>query len=179
MRVVFRCTNGFLERLEQDLRRPHSHAAERVGFIAVRAASFAEGLLLLAQDYYPVEDADYIRDDSVGALIGPEGLRKALEIALLNSVGIFHVHCHEYAFGGRHWFSPTDLDEQLNFVPDFFKVNRRMPHGAIVLGPHRSAAGRVWLSRATVAPITEFGYVGHRMTTRHTASDGTAHVDND
>ena len=178
MRVVFRCTNEFLERVEQDLRRPHSHAAERVGFIAVRAASLSEGLLLLAQHYYPVEDADYVRDNSVGALIGPEGLRKALEIALLNPVGIFHVHCHEYALGGRHWFSPIDLREQLSFVPDFFKVNRKNPHGAIVLGPHRSAAGRVWLSPTTVKPIAEFGYVGRPMTTRYTSADGTARVEN-
>jgi len=176
MRAVFRCSNAFLESVEQDLSRPHAHAAERIGFIAVRAAALSNGLLLLAQDYYPVEDSDYVRDESVGALIGHEGLRKALEIALLNPVGIFHVHAHEYAFGGRHWFSPTDLDEQDNFVPDFFKVNRKMPHGAIALGPRRSAVGRVWLAPNTVLPIAEFGCAGRHLMTRFADRDGTAVV---
>lgn len=176
MRALFRCTYDFLERVAQDLSRPHSHAAERVGFIAVRAAWLTDGLLMLAQEFYPVADDDYVRDDSVGALIGPEGLRKALEISLLNPVGIFHVHCHEYAFGGRHWFSSTDLDEQMKFVPDFFKVNRKMPHGALVLGPRRTAAGRVWLSPDVVEPITEFGYVGHHLATRHPDPSGIARV---
>lgn len=176
MRTLFRCTGDFLNAVEGDLRRPHAHAAERVGFIAVRAAALSDGLLLLAQSYYPVDDDDYVRDDSVGALIGPEGLRKALEIALLNPVGIFHVHAHEIAFGGRHWFSPTDLDEQDNFVPDFFKVNRKMPHGAIALGPHRSAVGRIWLSPTTVLPISEFGYSGQHSMARFTDRDGVARV---
>jgi hypothetical protein len=179
MRAVFRCTNQFLSTVERDLRRPHAHAAERVGFIAVRAAGLRDGLLLLAQDYYPVDDRDYVRDNSVGALIGAAGLRKALEIALLNPVGIFHVHAHEFAFGRRHWFSPTDLDEQDNFVPDFFKVNRKMPHGAIALGPHRTAVGRVWLAPTTTFPIAEFGYAGHHLMTRFTERDGTAQVADD
>jgi hypothetical protein len=71
----------------------------------VRAAQGQDHLVLLAQNYFPVADMDYLPDDTVGAMKGAEALRKALEIALLNPVGMFHVHIH--MLGRRLWFSPT------------------------------------------------------------------------
>ncbi len=156
--------------VRHDLRRPHAFAAERVGFVSVRAAYAGEDLLLLAQDYHPVADADYLQDDSVGAMVGQEGLRKALEIALLHPVGVFHVH--EHFFPGRVWFSHTDLREQHSFVPDFFKVRANMPHGAVVLGPQQ-AAGRVWLAPTKVQSITEFNEIGMRLTFWRPEVDGS------
>jgi len=81
--------------------------ANRAGTVAFRARLLA------------VADADYVKDESVGAKIGQEALRKALETALLNPVGLLHVHMHD--FPGPLWFSRIDLREQLNFVPDFSK----------------------------------------------------------
>src|SRR5262249_6141242 len=109
-------------------------------------------------------------DETVGAMMGAEALRKALEIALLNPVGMFHVHMH--MLGSRLWFSPIDLREQLRYVPDFFKVRRGMPHGAIVLSPH-SAAGRAWLSADEIVRIDEFNVVGSQMKTTRSSRDGS------
>src|SRR5262249_26964136 len=120
MSLVFRTTEEFMATVRSDLARPHPFAHERVGFITVRAAMGWHHLVLLAQDYHPVADADYLDDPSVGAMMGQEAIRKALDVALLNPVGMFHVHMHELP--GRLWFSPTDLREQLRYVPDFFKV---------------------------------------------------------
>src|SRR5437660_5723305 len=114
MRILFRATEHFLADVRSDLMRPHRFAHERVGFISVRAAQAQNHLVLLAQNYFPVADADYLPDPTVGAMMGPEALRKALEIALLNPVGMFHVHMH--MLGRRLWFSPTDLSEQLRYV---------------------------------------------------------------
>src|SRR5882672_10469863 len=86
-RTVFRATSTFMSDMRKDLMRPHAFAHERVGFITVRAAMGAESLMMLAENYYPVADEDYLRDTSVGAMIGQEALRKALEIALLQRVG--------------------------------------------------------------------------------------------
>jgi hypothetical protein len=116
---------------------------------------------LLAESYHPVADDDYIDDPTVGAMMGQEAIRKALNIALLQPVGMFHVHMHEHR--GRPAYSPTDRREQLKFVPDFFKVRRQMPHGAIVLSYDR-AIGRAWFDRNTVIDITEFNITGSRMT---------------
>lgn len=170
MKIVFRTTESFMAHVRTDLIRTHAFAAERVGFITVRAAQGHEHLVLLAQDYHPVADGDYVDDPSVGAMIGQEALRKALEIALLNPIGIFHVHMH--TFPGRVWFSRTDLSEQLRFVPDFFKVRPSMPHGAIVLSPN-SVAGRAWLSPSQIVPITEFNVVDSQIKVTRSSDDGS------
>ncbi|WLB57450.1 hypothetical protein [Bradyrhizobium japonicum] len=127
-------------------------------------------MVLLAENYYPVADYEYVRDDTVGAMIGQEALRKALELALLQRVGVFHVHMHFPS--ARLWFSPTDLREQAKFVPDFFKVCPQMPHGAVVLN-NKAIAGRVWTAPTQVKNIEEFNIVGTRSTVRRAASDGS------
>ncbi len=153
MKTIFKATGSFLDDVRKDLARPHKFAAERVGFIAVRAASAKNSLVLLAQAYHPLTDEDYVNDQSVGAMMGQEAIRKALNVALLESAGMFHIHMHEHR--GRPSFSRTDLREQLKFVPDFFKVRPQLPHGAIVLS-HDRAAGRVWLGPETIVAISEF-----------------------
>lgn len=153
MRTIFRATADFVKRMRQDLERPHAFAAERVGFISVRAANAGESLLLLAHEYHPVADADYVNAPSVGAMMGQEAIRKALNIALLQPVGMIHVHMHGHR--GVPGFSKIDLTEQLHFVPDFFKVRKDMPHGAMVLSFDK-AAGRIWLNPTAICDIDEF-----------------------
>lgn len=161
MKAIFRATSPFLFDVRRDLARPHRFAAERVGFISIRAANAGSNIILLAEGYHPVADDDYIDDSTVGAMMGQEAIRKALNVALFKPVGMFHVHVHEHM--GRPSFSRTDLREQLKFVPDFFKVRRSMPHGAIVLS-HDRTIGRVWLNPKKVVGISEFNTVGSRMT---------------
>lgn len=169
-RTVFRATEAFMAEMRKDLMRPHAFAHERVGFITVRAAKGAGDLVMLAENYYPVADDDYLRDPSVGAMIGQEALRKALELALLQGAGVFHVHMHGPS---QHlWFSGIDLREQLKFVPDFFKVCPNMPHGAIVLN-FKTAAGRVWLAPGDVSNIDEFNVTGSRMIITRANRDGS------
>src|SRR5450631_3932169 len=87
--TIFRATSAFMAEMRRDLSRRHAFAHERVGFITVRAASGVDGLVLLADNYYPVADDEYEEDDTVGAMIGQEALRKALNLALLQGVGVF------------------------------------------------------------------------------------------
>lgn len=167
---TFRVTSSFIQEVRRDLSRPHAFAHERVGFITVRAASGADGLVLLAEKYYPVADGEYVRDNTVGAMIGQEALRKALELALLQGVGVFHAHMHFPS--ARLSFSSTDLREQAKFVPDFFKVCPQMPHGAVVLND-KALAGRIWTAPSHVKNIDEFNIVGTRSTVRRAAADGS------
>jgi len=171
MTIIYRSTDQLMAEVRRDLVRKHPFAEERVGFISVKAAQTQDGLLLIADNYFPVADNDYLYDDTVGAMMGAEALRKALNIALLNQVGIIHVHMHLYP--GRLWFSRTDLREQLKFVPDFFKVRRNMPHGAMVLSPF-TAAGRMWLAPDIIERIAEFNTVGSHLKVSRSADDGSA-----
>jgi hypothetical protein len=161
MRVRFKITMGLLASIRADLGRPHPFAYERVGFVLAAAAQSASGVLVLAQEHHPVADDDYLPDSSVGAMMGPEAIRKAMEWALMKKVCIFHVHSH----GGRGIprFSAVDVRESAKFVPDFLKVAPQMIHGSIVLSDD-AAAGRLWVSgNSGPQDVIEFVEVGIPM----------------
>src|SRR5262249_33820763 len=94
------------------------------------------------------------RGSSVGAQIGSDAMRKALEAAYANRSALLHIHTH----GGRGLpaFSRTDLASAAQFVPGFFNAIPRMPHGLIVLS-HTSARGLLWTS-ATSTPQYADGF---------------------
>jgi len=145
MKTHFKITRPLLAEIRLDLERPHPFAWERVGFIFAGVARVApDELLLLAHAYSPVADEDYLFDRSVGAMMGSDAIRKALQTALQTQTAAFHVHMH--AHDGRPDFSRVDLTENAKFVPDFFKVGPQAPHGALVLSQD-SAVGQVWLGR--------------------------------
>lgn len=159
MRIAFKLLDRTLERVKSDLRRPHAYAFERVGFLVCRAAALPDsGILLLVSGYIPVFDEHYIDDPRYGATISASGFEAAWQLAFKNPVSIFHVHLHEHP--GIPMFSSVDYKESANFVPDFLKVRRTMPHGAIVLSAD-AAWGQCWTSR-TRPPrtITDFHFIG-------------------
>ncbi len=161
MRVRFKITTGLLASIRADLGRPHPFAFERVSFILAAAAQSASGVLILAQEHHPVADEDYLPDSSVGAMMGPEAIRKAMEQAFMKKVCVFHVHSH-----GGHGiprFSDIDVRESAKFVPDFLKVAPQMIHGSIVLSDD-AAAGRWWISgNSEPEDVSAFVEVGAPM----------------
>ena len=159
MTVRFKITAALLAAVREDVRRPHPFAHERVGFISAGLSSSRDdGLLVLAQEYRPVTDDEYLRDPTVGAMIGPDAIRNALQWALQDGVAVFHVHTH--GGSGIPGFSGIDLRESAKFVPDFFKVAPQCAHGAIVLSD-TAARGLIWFSRSQAPEsIISFGEVG-------------------
>lgn len=161
MRVRFKITQGLLAEIRSDLERPHAFAHERVGFVSAGLSSMGRDLLVLARSYRGVRDEDYLDDRSVGAMMGREAIRRALEWSMQNGHAIFHVHTH----GGRGipGFSSVDIRENKKFVPDFFKVAPQCAHGALVLSD-QAARGQIWLDRASASlEITDFVAVGAAM----------------
>jgi hypothetical protein len=162
MKIIFKITNTLLDEVRDDLVRTHEFAAERVGFFVCRVASLPSGgAVILVHDYKPVEDADYVDDPTVGAMMGPGAIRKALEFALNNKSGMFHVHMHEHL--DRPRFSRVDTRESAKFVPDFWNVRPEMPHGAVVLSKD-SACGFCWIPGVSKpAEITDVKFIGSPM----------------
>lgn len=162
MRIVFKITSRLLRTVQADLSRPHKIAAERVGFISGNVASLSDGgLIVLARNYHVVDDADYVDDPTVGAMLGASGFRKALQFAYSERVSMWHVHCH--AHRGQPWFGHTDLSENAAFVPDFFHVRPEFPHGALVTS-RDGLAGLCWLPGAqTPLRISTLTVVGAPM----------------
>jgi hypothetical protein len=158
MPMIFRMRGDLLHRIHIDLQRPHRFASERVGFILCRAGHLTnKGIVIMASDYQPVDDEDYLNLShvdglEVGATMGPAALRKALQIAYNNGgcdMSMFHVHHHNHL--GMPGFSQVDDRESRRFVPDFFNIAPRVPHGAIVLSDDM-AYGKCWTSKPS-APV--------------------------
>jgi hypothetical protein len=165
MRTYFRARGDLLESVRADLHRRHPFAAERVGFLLCRAGTLDDGgLLILGAAYHAVADDDYVRDDNVGAMMGPAAIRKAMQRAYnggAQDIGLFHVHMHGHR--GLPGFSKVDLSEYLKFVPDFFNAVPSMVHGAIVLSFDR-AIGLCWPARGSgPVLIDRFASVGAPM----------------
>jgi hypothetical protein len=152
MNLHFKIASDLLATMRLDLRRPHPFAHERVGFLSAGLSAVGDDVLILARAYCPVSDQDYLPDASVGAMMGPEAIRKALEIALRTGAALFHVHTH----GGRGLpeFSGIDLRENPKFVPDFCKVAPQSVHGAVVLSD-TAARGQVWIGRTRAHKFIE------------------------
>lgn len=163
MRIAFRIRRAMFDAVREDLARPHSFASERVGFVYCRfGRTMGGGLLILAHDYAAVGDADYIDDPSYGALLGPVPFRQALERTLGDAFGIFHIHDHPHRGVARP--SSIDLAESARFVPDFFHVRDRLPHGALITS-RDTLSGMVWMAeRASPLTISEISIVGAPMT---------------
>lgn len=158
MNIRFKITQKLLDTIRSDLRRPHAIAHERIGFVAGGLAAAHDELLILARDYRPVDDAEYLDDRSVGAMIDASAIRRARQWAMNSRAAIFHVHTH----GGRGvpGFSSVDNRENAKFIPNFVSVAPFAVHGAIVLSD-TAAFGQVWLGRNQPRPfITTFNAVG-------------------
>ena len=159
MRPVFRIPRLLLDEIHADLSRLHAFAAERVGFVSCKLAELTgDRLAVLAHQYHPVRDEHYEDDPSVGAMISGSAFREVLQFAYSHRSCIFHVHRHEHF--GRPGFSRVDEEEAAKFVPDFWKVQADLPHGALVLS-HDSIDGLCWVPRARqIVPFDNYVVVG-------------------
>lgn len=161
MKIRLKIHADLLEGIRRDLERPHAFAAERVGFVTAGVAVSGEWLLLLAREYHPVADEDYLRDFSAGATIGSDAMGKAAERAYEPRSALLHIHYH--GGRGKPAFSGTDLRSGAEFVPGFFHVTAKMPHGMLVLSDD-SATGMLWLDgKKDGTDIDEFVSVGSRI----------------
>lgn len=158
MTVHFKIRSALLTAIRTDLRRPHPFARERVGFVSAGLSAVGPDVLVLAREYRTVYDDEYLRDPSVGAMMGPTAIRRALQWAMEDGVAVFHVHTHGGL--GIPGFSGIDLRENAKFVPDFLKVAPQCAHGAIVLSD-TAAHGQVWFDRSqphhVIASFVEVG----------------------
>jgi hypothetical protein len=150
MNIVMRIPKKLMEEIRQDLMRSHAFAAERVGFISCHKAILPDGILVLADGYYPVAENDYLQNQRVGAMIGADAIRKAMQKAYSEQCGMFHVHMHHHR--GRPSFSSIDRKCNNTLIPDFFNASHNMPHGAVVLSLD-GAHGQCWSSKNNASTI--------------------------
>jgi molybdopterin/thiamine biosynthesis adenylyltransferase len=115
-----------------DLRRPHSFADERVGFLHSTSKVLADGtVLVIATEYNRVNDEHYIEDDQVGAKINSAAIRAAMQRSLEKQGGCFHVHLHDH--GGRPGPSRTDSNSLPSLVESLGNIAPNQANGFLIL----------------------------------------------
>jgi len=130
--IKYRIPSRIYQEMILDLRRPHSFAHERVGFLFTRSKKLLSGtLLILATKYVPVDDADYIHDETVGARINNTAIRKAMQQIYDFKLGGFHVHMHGHA--GTPSPSFTDRKGLPGIVESFANISGAELNGYLIL----------------------------------------------
>jgi hypothetical protein len=146
MKITVKLTGALHTEMLRDLSRRHPFAAERVGFVAGRIGTGADGSrLLLLTRYYPIADAEYLKDKLVGARIGSEAITKAMHTVYHGRAtheGIFHIHLHGHQ--GEPGMSGVDSREIPPLIPGFQSIGRDAAHGVIILSFDHGSAW-VWL----------------------------------
>jgi hypothetical protein len=160
MKVKLRMTHSMFGKMIADLRRPHGFAYERVGFLFCKQSSTSSGALLLAFKYVPIRDEQYIRDESVGARFDSSSIREAMQVALSEGVGAFHVHLHDHA--GTPRLSGVDVREMQALIPCFVNVCPDRVHGALVLSLD-SATANGWSSGESQGEKVRVSVVGSTL----------------
>jgi hypothetical protein len=161
MTVKLRIPKMLHDEMLVDLRRPHAFAFERVGFMYCKQSSLRNGRLLLAYKYRPIEDEQYIQDDTVGARFDSSSVRSAMQTALSDGVSAFHIHLHSHAGAPR--FSRVDTQEMQALIPCFVNLCPEGCHGALVLSLD-GIIGRIWSVDSPLGePLSKISVVGERI----------------
>lgn len=116
-----------IENILSDLARPCEAAFERVGFLYGNLVN--EGMLF--DEYIPVDDTDYIKNEKYGAVFNKDAIKKVLVRILKSGKSCFQIHEHSSFSGAR--FSSIDLKTAIELNSTFHNFNPRVIHGNIVL----------------------------------------------
>ncbi|MBL7836735.1 MAG: ThiF family adenylyltransferase [Bacteroidetes bacterium] len=129
--IRVRIPNRIYQSVLNDLRRPHDYAYERVGFLFTKEICIQnKTFIVLATHYEPVKDENYIKDKSVGAHINSKAIREAMQIAMDNQYGCYHVHMHNH--NGMPALSAIDKQGIPDVIRSFGNAIRGINHGLMI-----------------------------------------------
>ncbi len=137
--MLIRLPNAIYRRMKGDLRRPHPHALERVGYVFTKPTA---DTTLECTDYVSVPDAFYVKDSSVGAHVDHRAIVLAMKRADHENEGVLHVHSH--GGFGIPTFSPVDVGSHEVYLRSFRNANSHVTHGVLLLSED-SMVARVWV----------------------------------
>ncbi|WP_018629571.1 HesA/MoeB/ThiF family protein [Niabella aurantiaca] len=160
--IIFRIPQELRSEMEQDLRRPHSYACERVGFLFTKSKWIDQNkILIVAISYQCVADEHYIEDPTVGAKIGSEAIRSAMQTMFDMKSGCFHVHLHDHQ--GRPGPSATDKKGLPGVIESFANIAGGQPTGILILSKDNFFTAIKVTSNKRLYPASLVSVVGFPM----------------
>ena len=162
MNVEIRIPGALYCEAFEDLRRPHPHAYERVGFFssAVKLLNPQHCLVLLNR-YHSVADEHYLEDPTIGALIGVESITAAMQRTLSERSGQFHVHIHEHC--GEPRPSVDDIKGLPPVVRSLSATAPKQASGYLILSRDRAWSEAIVPGQAEPIIATKISVVGFPM----------------
>lgn len=152
--MMLRIPKQLVTEIRADLHRRHEFAFERVGYVLARA----EGELIIALEYLPLLDSEYLPTESVGAEFSDAAITRVLRKAAKGKYCVLHTH--EHGHHGRPWFGAVDRASLRELTPAFFGMSPG-PHGGLLLS-HDDASALVWAAPGAtpvvVPRITQVGF---------------------
>jgi hypothetical protein len=162
MSIHFKLTRPLLERVRDDLDRPHGFAGERMGFLFTRGgAGVNVSRIVIATDYVPVVDQDYVDDPRVGARIGSAAIRSVMQRILDTKAGAFHVHLHSHK--GRPSLSRVDQNELPRLLRSFRNVAPNEVHGALIFSDDCGAGICLRPGEMNFDPFIQISVIGYPL----------------
>jgi len=158
--VKFKITKSLKNKIKRDLERTHEHAFERVGFLLTRLYEGNDQKIILAYDYRPVLDEDYIEDRSVGARINSDAIRAIMQISLSENCGLFHVHLHEHS--GKPSESLSDEEGIHPLMTSISRLNSKEDFGYLILSDD-SAICRIYDEEQGFFEADIYAEIGYPM----------------
>jgi hypothetical protein len=160
--IHFRIPASLRQQMIADLKRKHEFAYERVGLLYTRSVQAGPDMtLIVAFDYVPVDDGDYIEDHSVGAKIGSDAIRKGMQYIYENKCGCFHVHLHDG--NGRPSPSYTDQKELPAVANSFANISGNQMNGILILSENSFFAIASQDKTGHLHEVTQVSVVGYPM----------------
>lgn len=132
LNIKFRIPEELHKTMLSDLNRSHPFAYERVGFLFAKTIKLSPNVnLVIAIDYLPVDDNDYINDKMVGAKINSDAIRAAMQGTIGKNCGCFHVHLHDHY--GKPSPSFTDAKSLPGIVKSLNNIAPNHTNGFLIL----------------------------------------------
>lgn len=175
--VYIRIPQSLLVEILSDLRRPHKHAYERVGFCYGKSQLIENGWLVVLKSYEPVKDAHYVRTNEVGARINSKAITEAFQRAYTDEQSLFHIHLHDFGTG-MPGFSYDDLHSGSELIPSMQDFVNSQVHGMIVLSVDSFNAMALVPGEVELKPVSQISAVGTRLNTEFPSRSSRAAITN-
>lgn len=160
--IRFKIPHVIHEQMLADLKRSHPYAAERVGFLFTKSRKYEDGtVIIIASEYRPLNDENYIRDNSVGARIDSQSIREAMQIILNTGGGCFHVHLHSHT--GMPGPSSTDKKGLPGIAESFANIAPNQANGFLILSKDSFYASVKCNRQSSLTASDKFSVIGYPM----------------
>lgn len=161
MTLHVRLPSDLLATMRDNLAQDNPYGGERVGFLGADSTQWLDRADVYARTFQPVTPGGYLPSGPGAVVIGTPAIRSAIQFAMSEEIGVWHVHMHPWRGTPRP--SHTDLAEIPRVLQAFHYAAPEYVHGMLIISPD-SASAFAWIPTANkLQPADNIVEVGWPM----------------